>query len=75
MQSQAFGARYSWQVTGPEAAGATTRACAAMHIAKGFPADEGPGSDRYEKWNAMPTLLLCSCSVCSVRGHNDLVSG
>jgi hypothetical protein len=39
VQSQAFSARCSWQVTDPEAAGATTRARAEMRIAKGLPAD------------------------------------
>lgn len=71
MQSQAFAARWSWQVTDPEAAGVTTRARAEMHIAKGLPAHWSPGS--WQRWarkvGAMPTLLLCSCSVCSARRH------
>lgn len=71
MQRQASSARCSWQVTYPEAAGATTRARAEMHIAKGLPAHRSLGGwqRRTQKVDAMPTLLPCSCIVRSARRH------
>ena len=67
MQSQASGARCSWQVTDPEAAGVTTRARVDRRIAKGVPTLWSPDGwqPRARKVDATPTLLLCSCSACS----------
>ncbi len=53
MQSQAFGARCSWQVTDPEAAGATIRSCAKMDIAKGSLHKRALAVDGHQKWGAM----------------------
>ena len=67
-ERQAFGARRSWQVTDPDAACATKRAHAKMHIAKGPPADWSRGSDGHEKWMQCPRCC-CARAVCFARGH------
>jgi hypothetical protein len=49
-------------MTEPEAAGATTRARAEMHIAKGLPADPSPGSTGTKSGcNAHVAAALVQC--------------
>ena len=78
VRSQAFGAECPWQVTDPEAAGATTRARKEMHIAKGFPAHwrlAASGTRSGCNAHVAAVFVHCAFRKKARRRGNDLASG